>query len=84
MLFFAAQGPAQDHTSYDSNSDVGKAACINDPIRLNDSVCLTHKSGQYHSVEEFACESSEQLQLSTSVNQVADNSTNSKVTSLYL
>nr|GEU51936.1 hypothetical protein [Tanacetum cinerariifolium] len=74
-----SQGPTQDRTSYDSNSDAGKAVCINDPIRLNDSVCLTHKSGQHHSVKGFACESLEQLQLSTSVNQVADNSTNSKI-----
>lgn len=94
-----------NHTSYDSNRDDEQAACnrddeqaacLNVHIRLNDSSCLSHNIDQHQfneacdSLEEFACGSSEQLQLSTSVNQVANkcilnsgnNSANSKVTSL--
>ncbi|KAI3771297.1 hypothetical protein L6452_02459 [Arctium lappa] len=47
-----------NRTSYNSNNDVGQAACANVHIGLNDSGCLSHNINQ--------------LQLSTSVNQVAN------------
>ena len=85
---------SMNHTSY--NNDVGQAACLNVHIEMNDSGCLSHTIDQHQfseasdSREELTHGSSEQLQLSTSVNQDANkcildsdnNSANSKVTSL--
>ncbi|XP_024965743.1 mitogen-activated protein kinase-binding protein 1 [Cynara cardunculus var. scolymus] len=82
-------------TSY-NHHDVEPAACLNVHIGLNDSACLSNIIGQHQcneasdSPEEFTHGSSEQLQLSTSVNQIPDNcilnsgnnSANFKVTSL--